>query len=157
MTLKYTKQKNKNQFLLKLLTKIKNYIIGCIYKDPKILTREFNNMLTPILENISLENKEGYVMGDLNIILMNYETDNPTSHVLGNVFSNSFFPYINIPTPHTSRSKTLIDNILHNCINGNITTTDISDHRTQFLVTYYQVNSEKKTKKIQTRTFKSFL
>ena len=156
MTLKYTKQKNKNQFLLKLLTKIKNYIIGCIYKDPKILTREFNDMLTPILEKISLENKEGYVMGDLIIILTNHETDNPTSHVLGNVFSNSFFPYINIPTLHTSRSKTLIDNILHNCMNGNITA-DISDHLTQFLVTYYQVNSEKEPKKIRARTFKSLL
>ena len=71
-----------------------------------MLTREFNEMLTPILEKIYLENKEGYVMGDFNINLMNYETDNPTSHFLDNIGSNSFFPYINIPTRHISRSKT---------------------------------------------------
>ena len=67
---------------------------------------------------------------------MNYDTDNPTSHFLDNIWLNSFFPYINIPTRHTSRSKTLIDNILRNGINantisGNITT-DISDHLPNF-------------------------
>ena len=46
-----------------------------------MLTYEFNDMLTPILE----KNKEGYVMGDFNIYLMNYETDNPTSHFLDTV------------------------------------------------------------------------
>ena len=70
-----------------------------------MLTHEFNEMLTPILEKISLENK-GYVMRDFNINLMNYEIDNPISHFLDNIGSNSFFPYINIPTRHTSRSKT---------------------------------------------------
>ena len=125
-----------------------------------MLTHEFNDMLTPILEKIYLENKEGYVIGDFNINLMNYETDNPTSHFLDNICSNSFFPYINIPAHHTSRSKTLIDNILHNGINGNTIsgniTTDISDHLVQFLITSYQVHSEAKPKKILTRTFKSF-
>ena len=96
-----------------------------------MLTHKFNDMLNPILEKNYLENKKGYVMGDLNINLMNYETDNSTSNILHNVCLNTFFPYINIPTHHTSRSKTLIDNILHNGINGNTVsgnkTTDISD------------------------------
>ena len=92
---------------------------------------------------------------------MNYETDNPTSHFPDNIWSNSFFPYINILTRHTSRYKTLIDNILHNGINantisGNITT-DISDHLAQFLITSYQVHIETKPKKILTRSFKSFV
>ena len=138
MTLKYTKQKNQNQFLLKLLTKIKkNHIVGCIYKHLKMLTHEFNDTITPILEKVSLENKEGYVMGDFNINLMNYETDNPTSHFLDNICSNSFFPYINIPTRHTSQ---LLQTI----------------YFAQFLITSYQVHSETKPKKILTRTFKSF-
>ena len=118
-------------------------------------------MVTPILEKISLENKEGYVMEDFNINVMNYEADNPTSHFLDNICSNSFFPYINIPTRHTSRSKTLIDNILHNDINVNTTSgniaTDISDHLAQFLITSYQAHSEKNLKKILTRTFKFFV
>ena len=63
-----------------------------------MLMHEFNDMLTPVVEKIYLENKERYVMGDFNTSLMNYEIDNPTSHFLDNVCSNSFFPYINIPT-----------------------------------------------------------
>ena len=43
-------------------------------------------------------------MEDFNINLMNYETGNPTSLFLDNTCSNSFFPCINIPTRHTSRS-----------------------------------------------------
>ena len=84
-----------------------------------MLAHEFNDMLTPILDKISLENKEGYVMGDFNINLMNSETENPTSHFLDNICLKSFFPYINISTHHTSRPKTPIDNILHTGINGN--------------------------------------
>ena len=62
MTLTYTKQKNQNHVFIEITNKDKkNYIVGCIYKHPKMLTHEFNEMLTPILEKISLENK-GYVM-----------------------------------------------------------------------------------------------
>ena len=117
-----------------------------------MLTHEFKDMVTPILDKISLENKEGYVMGDFNINLMNSETDNPTSHFLDNICLNSFFPYINIPTCHTSRPKTPIDNILHTGINGNTifgNITNISDHLAQFLITFYQVHIETKPKKIQ--------
>ena len=39
-----------------------------------MLTHQFNDMLTPILEKISLKNK-GYVMGDFNITFMDYETE----------------------------------------------------------------------------------
>ena len=60
-------------------------MVGCIYKHPKMLTHGFNDMLTPVFEIISLENKERYVMEDFNINLMNFETDNPASHFLDNV------------------------------------------------------------------------
>ena len=58
-------------------------------------------------------------MGDFNINLLNYKTDNPTSLFFDDVCSKSFFSYINITAPHTSRSKTFIDNILHDDFNGN--------------------------------------
>ena len=128
-----------------------NCIVGCMSKHKKMLTHKFKDLLTPILEKMSLESKEEYVMGDLNINLMTYETDHPTSHFLDNACSNSFFPYVNIPTRHTLRSKTLIDNTLHNGINGNTISgnisTDISDHLAQFLITSYQKHSETKPKK----------
>ena len=72
-----------------------------------------------------------------------------------------FLSLYQYPTRHRSWSKTLIDNILHNGINGNTVsgkvTTDISDHLTQFLITSYQVHSETKPTKILRRTFKSFV
>ena len=56
---------------------------------------------------------------------------------MDNIYSNSFFPTVNLPTLITASSKTLIDNIFYNDICkkikvGNIATT-ISDHLTQFL------------------------
>ena len=52
----------------------------------------------PTLEKISKENKDAYLMGDFNINLINYNSHNPTSQFLDFICSNSFFPYINIPT-----------------------------------------------------------
>ena len=68
--------------------------------------------------------------------LINYNSHNPTSQFLDGIYSNNFSSYINIPTHHTTRSKTLIDNIFHNenAISGNMTN-DISDHLAQFLTT----------------------
>ena len=68
-----------------------NCIVGCIYEHLKILMNEFNDMLTLILERVSLENKERHVMGDFNIQLMNYMTDNPLSLFLDNVQAVSIY------------------------------------------------------------------
>ena len=69
----------------------KNCIVDCIYEHPKMLMNEFSDMLTLILERIFLENKERHVMGDFNIHLMNYETDNPVSLFLDNVQTVSIY------------------------------------------------------------------
>ena len=57
---------------------------------------------------------------------------------MDNIYSNSFFSTINLPTHRTASSKTLTDNIFYNDIckilkAGNIATI-ISDHLTQLLV-----------------------
>ena len=70
--------------------------------------------MSHILEKISLEIKEVYLLGDFNINLLNYETDRPTAEVFDNIYSNSFVPYTTLPTHITSRSKMLIDNIFFN-------------------------------------------
>ena len=75
MTLKYTQDKELESNFIEIINKDKkNYMVGCIYKHPRMLTHQFNDMLTPILEKISLKNK-GYVMGDFNITFMDYETE----------------------------------------------------------------------------------
>ena len=98
-------------------------------------TEEFHNQyMSQILEKISFENKEVYLLGDFNINILNFETDRPTAEIFdnNNIYSNSFVPYITLPTRITPTSKTLIDNIFFNNINKAITSgnliTDISDH-----------------------------
>ena len=92
-----------------------------------------------MLEKVSVENKEVYLMGDFNINLLNYESNRETADFLNNMHSNSLVPYITLSTHSTSRSKTLTGNIFFNEINeaaisGNLIT-DISDHHAQFLIT----------------------
>ena len=92
-----------------------------------------------MLEKVSFENKEVFLMGGFNINLLNYESNQETADILNNMHSNSLVPYITLPASITPRSKTLIDNIFFNEINeaaisGNLIS-DISDHHAQFLIT----------------------
>ena len=74
-------------------------------------TKEFNNQyMNHILEKISFENNEIFLLGNFNINLLNYETYRPTAEFLDDIYSDSFASYITLPTQITPRSKTLIDN-----------------------------------------------
>ena len=69
-------------------------------------------------------------MGDFNINLLNYENENKITEFLDGMCSNSFLPFITIPTRITPRSRTLIDNIFYNgtiqnTTAGNITGADL--------------------------------
>ena len=98
---------------------------------------EFNNHLNQMLEKVSKEQKQIFLLGDFNINLLNYNIHQPTNNFLDSLASNSTIPYIMQPTRLTSHSKTLIDNIFSNILSseimsGNLTAT-ISDHLPQFL------------------------
>ena len=78
---------------------------------------------------------------------------------LDNIHSNSFVPYITLPTCITPKSKTLINNIFFNDINevmtlGNLIT-DILDYFVQFLIIFKALKKEPK-KLIHKRCFKNF-
>ena len=90
------------------------------------------NYLNPVLDKLSKESKQVFLLGDFNIDLLNYNDHQPTNEFLDSLASNSFLPYILQPTRLTSHSKTLIDNkfpnvISYEVISGNITAT-ISNH-----------------------------
>ena len=110
-----------------------NIIVGCLYKHPSMDVSEFNkNYLNTLLDELSKENKQVFLLGDFNINLLNYNDHQPTNEFLDSLASNSFIPYILQTARITSHSKTLIDNIFsniifHEIISGNITAT-ISDH-----------------------------
>ena len=136
----YKSKELESVFIEIINKKGKNTIVGCIYKHPKLAIDEFNNQfLSPMLEKVSFENKEVYLMGSFNINLLNYESNRETGDFLNNLHSNSLVRYITLPTCITPRSKTLIDNIFFNKINeaaisGNLVT-DILDHHARFLIT----------------------
>ena len=97
---------------------------------------EFIHHLNQMLEKVSKEEKQIFLLGDFNINLLNYNTLQPTNDFLDSLASTTI-PYILQPTRLTSHSKTLIDNIFSNIlstevISGNLTAT-ISDHLPQFL------------------------
>ena len=64
----------------------KNMVAGCIYKHPKQTIPDFlDNLLLPLLEKLSHENKQILIMGDFNIDLLNYDNEN-TANFLIHVF-----------------------------------------------------------------------
>lgn len=82
-------------------------IVVCIYEHFRVSTKEFNNqfIMSDILEKISFENRELYILGDFSISLLNFKIDIPTAEFLNTVYSNSFAPYITLPTCITPSQK----------------------------------------------------
>jgi hypothetical protein len=92
-----------------------NTLIGCIYRHPSLNPNEFISIhLTPLLEKLSYEKKNIFLMGDFNMDLINYKESPIVSNYLQSLYSCSFSPTIILPTRITSKTKTLIDNIFTN-------------------------------------------
>ena len=137
----------------------KNFIIGCIYKHPKMVVEEFLDLhMSKILNNLTSENKNTIIMGDFNINLLNMDTDKDCKNFLEMTSSNSLLPLILKPTRFTTKGKTLIDNIFTNIIvpstSGNITCS-ISDHMLQFAI--LNINTTNCYKKKEIKICKRFL
>ena len=113
--------------------------------------REFNYTFLQItLEKRSYKNKDIILMGDFNIDVLKYDTNNDSAAFLDMMYENFLLPYISSPTRVTPRSETLIDNIFSNIIDdeiisGNIATT-ISDHYAQFTLFKNKIKSQKDKK-----------
>ena len=109
-------------------------IAGVVYRPPNSNINDYINDITIITESIKRMKKICYIMGDINLDLMKYESHSKTSQYLDLLFSNSLIPLINRPTRITDRTATLIDHIYTNNYNINdklhqgILVTDISDH-----------------------------
>ena len=84
-------------------------------------------------------------MGDYNINLLNHAAHAPTAAFLNMMYSNGFIPLITRTTRSTTRTKTLIDNILTNNMNElkdnmqGIMITDISDHYPIFCLNWRMI------------------
>ena len=139
--MKIYKEKLLESVFIEVLSKSKNKntIVGCIYKHPGLTTQDFNfDFQQPLLDKLATENKNIVLLGDFNIDLLRYESQNPTREFLDILSSASLAPKITIPTRITTRSRTLIDNIFTNSVDESSITGNleccISDHLAQFLI-----------------------
>ena len=104
----YKSKKIESTFIGIIESKMKNKVIGCTYKHPKVSISEFtNDFISPLLEKLQLEKKEIILMGDFNINLLNNDTDYQVSDFLNTIYANTFYPTINSPS---SFKKTSIMN-----------------------------------------------
>ena len=125
-------------FIEILNDKTKNKIVGVIYRPPNNNIDLFLEHFDECLNKISQENKEVYIMGDLNINLLNTNNNNSLK-LMSSLAAYSFHSHINDPTRISNTSKSLIDNIFSNVINkpfiNGVLYYDISDHLPIFIVT----------------------
>ena len=93
----------------------------------------FISKIIEIQDKISNENKIAYLMGDYNIILLNFVTHQK-------IISQGFIPHIAKPTRITSNSATLIYHLYSNHNHRNyesvIIITDVADHFGIFHIIY---------------------
>ena len=135
----YVSKKLESTFVELLIKGKKNIIVGCIYKHPFLEIDEFNTLFNKVLDKISRENKDVFLLGDFNIDLLKVQDDNNIDDYYNILCSNFLIPHITLPTRITPRSETLIDNIfsnnteIHRAISGNLTIS-ISDHLPQFCI-----------------------
>lgn len=109
-------------------------IIAEIYRPPRLSVAAFLSDLEEFLEEVSRNGNVCYIMGDLNINMLNFPQSGNTVDLLNILLSYSFVPLINRPTRKTATSVSLIDYIITNdsaCLQSSrtdIVTNSISDH-----------------------------
>ena len=128
----------------------KDIVIGVIYRPPNTDVNLFLAKLSGILETINKENRACYLAGDFNIDLLNNKQHHGQSF-LDQIFSYGFYPRIDRPTRITDTSATLIDNILTNVHNNELSSgvwiADISDHLPVYIImprSFKQASHEQK-------------
>ena len=99
--------------------------------------KDFNAQIASVLEELRIDKKLVYLMGDYNIDLLNSESRDMTNEFVDLMYCNEFLPLISRPTIITSTSATLIFTNDHddlNCSLNGILVADISDHFSIFYV-----------------------
>ena len=110
----------------------KNIVIGCIYRHPSNNREQFQDAFKEKLDTLTKQNSEIYMLGDMNIDFLKYNSDKFTSDYLDMLLSSGILPIITKATRLTDHSSTLIDHIYTNSpqkvLTSGICLADISDH-----------------------------
>ena len=101
----------------------KNSIVNVTYRQPAGNIEVFDDSFKKILLPKKDKNKPIYITGDLNLNLLDYNTNAKVKSLLDIIFAHSFVPLINKPTRISKNNATVIDHILTNkFINTDYTT-----------------------------------
>ena len=93
----YKKSELESTFIEILNPRKSNIIVGIIYRHPSMDLTDFNcNYLNKLLENISKKQKSAFLLGDVNVNLLNCNEHNQTNELLDFLVSNTFIPLKNI-------------------------------------------------------------
>ena len=88
--------------------------------------------LSNILADITEKEIDSFILGDLNLDVLKYNSNEFVSNYIDNIFSHGFLQLVTKPTHCTSNSATLIDHIITNkmldCYETCILISRLSDH-----------------------------
>ena len=129
------------------------YICGEIYHRPNSNILDFIDDLEDIIDVVNREGKKLYLMGDFNINLFKFSSDNNVKNFIDVMHSKNLYCLINKSTRVTSSSKTLIDHIwsndYKNCDSNGIIYEKISDHFPVF--SFFKINNSTSSSKNNNR------
>ena len=72
----YKKDQLESTFIETINSKKSNIVVSCVYKHPNMDVLDFNSLINQLLDKISKEQKQTFLLGDFNINLLNYTVMN---------------------------------------------------------------------------------
>ena len=122
----------------------------CVYRPPDGSVSLFIKSIKKILFNATKENKNIFLVGDMNIDALTYNKFKNTKNFFDDLLEKNIFPSIHKPTRVTRNSYSIIDNIFsNNLANGDfeadIFKTGISDHFPTYLIVRNICNIKKRS------------
>lgn len=125
----------------------RNININTVYRPPSGNITQFMNQIKKCLEESN--KKTVYLVGDLNLNSLEYNTNNKVKNAFDMFFQSNLIPLINKPTRVTKRSASIIDHILTNNLNlentnSGIIKCDVTDHFPVFFIENSTLNDKLK-------------
>ena len=156
-----------------LIPKVKPIAVGIFYRPPN--SNDFLNLLSNSFQQIDLNKKEIYLLGDFNINLFqngkfllkenqSNQVKDPTSSLISKYkeFCQSFFltEIIKEPTRTTSNTVSLLDHILTNCAEKvsqkGVIDVGLSDYQLIFCTRKIRRTRRNMHNQIQTRSLRNY-
>lgn len=107
----------------------------------------FTEALDNVLTSLNQSKNDVYILGDVNIDFLKFDSNTPTEEYLNMLYTQNFLPIITKPTRITNHTATLIDHIYTNVTSQQITSgiagLDISDHLPIFCIVDILTNRTK--------------